>query len=190
MPSNLGGDGKDPFTYKCLVLNSDYQPLSTWPLSITTARDAIETICKDHADVVEEWDIEVHSPSITMKVPKVIVLKEMAPVYGTPKFNRKSIFLRDLFICQYCGNRFPVHELTYDHVHPRDKGGKTTWENIITSCYPCNQKKKNRTDIRPMKMPHIPTHVELIWAGLQFLPESYQQEFGQWLGYWDVELEP
>ena len=60
------------------------------------------------------------------------------------KFNRQNLFERDGYRCQYCGNSFVAKELNMDHVVPRDRGGKTSWENVVTSCIRCNSRKGNR----------------------------------------------
>ncbi|HEX5328328.1 MAG TPA: HNH endonuclease [Acetobacteraceae bacterium] len=186
---------------KTLVLNADYQPLSTWPLSLIDAKDAVHALYRGRVTVVEEWaDAFYRSPSTAIAVPKVVALREYAPVHGDPKFCRRSILLRDRFSCQYCGHRFPSHELTYDHLIPRSRGGKTTWENIVTACLQCNSRKADRLpnlsgrkggagSLRPLKMPRRPTNAELLRAGLEFLPDDVRESFGDWL-YWHVELRP
>lgn len=61
------------------------------------------------------------------------------------KFSRINVYTRDAFTCQYCGDRFKMRMLSYDHVVPRSAGGRTEWTNIVTACKPCNNKKGNRT---------------------------------------------
>ncbi len=112
--------------HRCLVLNADCRPLSTYPLSIIDARDAVHAVFRQRVSVVETWPAAFfRSPSITVAVPKVVALREYAPIRGEPKFCHRSILLRDRFRCCYCGQRFEAHELTYDHVIPRSKGGRT-----------------------------------------------------------------
>lgn len=183
--------------YKTLVLNCDYRPLSTWPLSVVPAQEAVSTVWRDRADVVEVWeDAFYRSPSTTIAVPKVIAIKTYAPIHNKPKFCRRSILLRDNFQCQYCGNKFDSHELTFDHVVPRSAGGQTNWENILSACVACNKKKKDRlpnysgrrSDMRPLKPPRQPTTSELLRAGLRFLDPMIKSDFGSWL-YWSSELQ-
>ena len=114
---------------KVLVLNSDYRPLSVWPLSFTNPQEAIKTVFRGRATVVEEYDQVLRSVNSEMRIPRVIALKNYAPIHATPKFCRKSVLLRDKFRCQYCGEKFAQADLTYDHVIPRSKGGKTEYEN-------------------------------------------------------------
>jgi 5-methylcytosine-specific restriction endonuclease McrA len=185
-----------------LVLNSDYRPLSTYPLSTKPVRKAVENVVKQKVDIVDDWGLVFRSPSITIPMPRVVVLRTYAPIYGEPKFCRRSIFLRDRFSCQYCGHRFESHELTYDHVIPRAKGGKTVWDNVVAACIPCNALKRDQTAnhsgrrgvlradgrLRPLKDPRQPTSSELLRAGMEFLPLSVRDDFGSWL-YWNAELD-
>ena len=188
---------------RTLVLNADFQPLTTWPLSLISAEDAVHAVYRDRVSVVENWEGAFYrSPSITIPVPKVVALREYAPVHGAPKFCRRSIFLRDRFRCQYCGRSFDGPDLTYDHVIPRSKGGRTEWENILTCCVDCNARKKSSDAnysgrkgvvgsdgrMRPLKQPKRPTAAELLRAGLEMLPNDLRDDFGSFL-YWNVELE-
>ncbi len=79
-----------------------------------------------------------------MRLPSVIALKEYIPAARRPAFTRFNVFLRDAFACQYCSDRLPTHDLTFDHVIPRSRGGRTTWENVVTACGSCNLAKGSR----------------------------------------------
>ena len=92
----------------------------------------------DRINVVAEYDAYVNSPSIKIKIPSVVVLKEYIKPIKSNAFTRFNLFLRDEFKCQYCGS---IDELTFDHVLPRAQGGKTTWENVVAACSDCNLKK-------------------------------------------------
>ena len=187
--------------WRTLVLNSDGRPLSTYPPSIVSAQDAVSAIWRERAFVIETWDDAFfRSPSVTIAVPKVMMLRSYAPISGEPKFCRRSILLRDKFRCQYCGEPFPTPELTYDHVIPRSLGGKTVWTNIVTACLRCNAAKANSLPhysgrkgvvqagkMRPLKEPRRPTNAELLRAGLEFLPTDIRESFGDFL-YWSAEL--
>lgn len=185
---------------RTLVLNADYRPLSTWPLSLVPAQDAVRAVYRDRATVVETWDAVFRSPSIEIKIPKVIALRSYAPISAEPKFCRRSILLRDRYCCQYCGKRFESAELTFDHVVPRSAGGKTEWANILSACVSCNARKRDQmpnysgkkgkqTGLRPLKEPRRPTTAELLRAGLEFLDPVLKDDFGAFL-YWNTELEP
>jgi 5-methylcytosine-specific restriction endonuclease McrA len=197
----------NPMNLLTLVLNADYQPLSTWPLSLIPAKEAITDYYKKTVYVVDTWkdafgnEAVFRSPSITVPAPKVVVLNEYVCVSSEPKFSRRAILLRDRHSCQFCGKKFPANELTFDHLIPRSAGGKTCWDNIVSACTECNARKANKmpefsgkkgtrgTGLRPLKMPKRPTNAELLASGLESLPDHIREDFGSYL-YWNVELEP
>ncbi len=171
-----------------LVLNADYTPLSYYPLSLWPWQTAIKAVFLDRVDIVESYDREVHSPSLDMKIPSVIALRQYVKQTEFPAFTRFNVFLRDHFTCQYCGSG---ESLTFDHVIPRRLGGKTTWENIASACAPCNMKKGGRTPKQArMKSvnPIRPTSWQLQEKGRGFPPHYLHETWRDWL-YWDIELE-
>lgn len=114
-----------------LVLNADFRPLSYFPLSLWPWQEAVKAVFLGRVSVVSEYeDAIIHSPRLEFRLPSVIALKEYAPTHRRPAFTRFNVFLRDRFTCQYCGCRFPTHDLTFDHVIPRCKGGRTSWTNL------------------------------------------------------------
>jgi 5-methylcytosine-specific restriction endonuclease McrA len=87
----------------------------------------------------------VRSPCIVLRVPRVLLLNSYDRVPRREiRFSRRNVYLRDAHTCQYCGRIFREEELNLDHVVPRDVGGKTNWENIVTACVRCNSRKANR----------------------------------------------
>ena len=108
-----------------LVLNADFRPLSYFPLSIWSWQDAVKAVFLDRVSVISEYERKIHSPSFEMKLPSVIALKEYVPAARRPAFTRFNVFLRDHFNCQYCGGDFATNELTFDHVVPKSRGGRT-----------------------------------------------------------------
>jgi len=127
-----------------LVLNADFRPLSYFPLSIWSWQDAVKAVFLDRVSVISEYERKIHSPSCEMRLPSVIALKEYVQAARNPAFTRFNVFLRDRFTCQYCGRPRPSHELTFDHVVPRSRGGTTVWTNVVTACGGCNLLKGNR----------------------------------------------
>jgi len=122
--------------------------LTPWmaPHKVISWQTAVTLFYLDKVDVLETYDEVVSSPSMTMNLPAVARLKTaLDNVKRCVKFSRINVFTRDNFRCQYCGVRKEMRELNYDHVHPRVRGGKTVWENIVTSCYSCNDRKGHRT---------------------------------------------
>jgi 5-methylcytosine-specific restriction endonuclease McrA len=148
-----------------LVLNRYWQPVHT-----CSVRRSLHLLCNGHAQVVQvEGDEKfqahdliswirhsdghpggdrVRSARIGLLPPRVVVLTlyDRLPRLEV-RFSRRNVFLRDQFTCQYCAKVLPETQLNLDHVTPRDKGGRTTWENIVTSCFRCNTRKAN-------KLPH------------------------------------
>jgi 5-methylcytosine-specific restriction endonuclease McrA len=122
--------------------------LTPWmmPHKIIPWQTAVTMSFLGKVDVLEEYDEDIRAPNFAIKTPAVVRLKRaIGGMKRGVKFSRINVFSRDEFRCQYCGTRRPVHELNYDHVLPRVQGGKTVWENIVTSCYACNAQKRGRT---------------------------------------------
>jgi 5-methylcytosine-specific restriction endonuclease McrA len=181
-----------PEACPALVLNADFRPLSYFPLSLWSWQDAVKAVFLDRVSVLSEYEIEVHSPSLSMRLPSVIALKEYIPSARRPAFTRFNVFLRDRFECQYCGDDHPAHDLTFDHVIPRSRLGRTTWENVVTACSHCNLRKGSRLPkecgMFPMNPPRQPTSWELQDNGRAFPPNYLHQSWRDYL-YWDSELE-
>jgi len=172
-----------------LVLNADYTPLSYFPLSLWPWQTAIKAVFLERVDIVASYQREVHSPTWSMPIPSVIALRQYVKPSEFPAFTRFNLFLRDSFACQYCGRG---EDLTFDHVIPRSRGGRTTWENIVTACAPCNLSKGGRTPreagLQPHRMPRRPTMYELQDHGRRFPPNHLHESWLDYL-YWDIELE-
>lgn len=128
--------------YKTLLLNMDYSPLR-----VISWQRAVMLWFDDKVEVLEEYeDFDLRSTSITIKCPAVIrLLSHVRTNRDKIKFSRINVFSRDRFSCSYCGESPGVRDLTYDHVIPRSRSGRTVWENIVTACISCNAKKGDRT---------------------------------------------
>ena len=168
-----------------LLLNITYEPLK-----IINWKRALTLLFMGKAEVIEEYDREIHSVSFTVKLPSVLRLLKLIKRPKSPiKFSRQNIYARDRYTCQYCGIRHPAEELTYDHVLPKSRGGKTAWENIVTCCVDCNRKKGGRTPpeatMRLIRKPERPTWVPAlrITISIRRVPESWRDYL-----YWNVEL--
>ncbi|MCS7191849.1 MAG: HNH endonuclease [Armatimonadetes bacterium] len=123
-----------------LVLNLNYEPLNIVP-----AKRAIVLLMKGKAEIVKSANgLIVQAARERMAVPSVVRLMVYARrPPARVRLNRKSILIRDDHTCQYCGYSGPG--LTIDHVIPKDRGGKTDWDNLVACCTRCNSKKGNRT---------------------------------------------
>lgn len=173
-----------------LLLNASYEPLGTlnWEAAITGIHTG-----KFH--VVEEYEQEVHSAYLTIRMPAVVktvdyVSKPVKPV----KFSRANVYARDGYRCGYCNKKCKPDELTYDHVLPRSQGGQTNWLNITSCCYGCNSRKGGRTpEQAKMKLLHKlvrPTAVPEF--KFEFIGKKVPDEWKDYLydvAYWSDELE-
>jgi 5-methylcytosine-specific restriction endonuclease McrA len=185
--------GEDPSRHlsdcPALVLNADFTPLSYYPLSLWPWQTAIKAVFLERVDIIANYDREVHSQTWSMPLPSVIALRQYVRPNEFPAFTRFNVFLRDKFTCQYCGS---PHNLTFDHVLPRRLGGRTSWENIVAACSPCNLKKGGRTPKQAamplLTAPIRPTSWHLQERGRAFPPNFLHETWRDWL-YWDVELE-
>jgi len=180
---------RPPSGCPALVLNADFRPLSYYPLSLWPWQEVIKAVFLDRVDVVSTYEQVVHSPTFEMKLPSVVSLKHYVAQDRPPAFTRFNLFLRDSFSCQYCA---ASEDLTFDHVIPRSRGGRTTWENIVTACAPCNLSKGGRTPgeahMRPRIPPRRPSAFELQDRGRRFPPHHLHESWIDYL-YWDIELE-
>ncbi len=139
-----------------------------------------------------EADSSVSTISFRIRVPRVILLMSFDRFPKKEvKFTRHNLFERDRNTCQYCGRVFDRHDLNLDHVIPRDRGGPTTWENIVCSCIPCNTRKANRTPaeahmrlVRKPKRPKWRPFVQVSFGAT--MPDSWRHFLD--VAYWNVEL--
>jgi len=159
---------------RVLVLNSSYEPLN-----VCTVRRAVVLILKEKAELLETGSRELHSESMTMPHPVVIRLVSYVRVPRDStrrRITRRAVFARDSWTCQYCGR---TSHLTVDHVLPRSRGGGSVWENIVTSCAPCNRRKGNRTpvevDMHPRRKPKAPGPTVFIRVAAPVVPAAWQQ---------------
>ena len=178
--------------FPALVLNADFRPLSYFPLSLWSWQDAVKAVFMSRVNVVSEYEQVVHSPSIEIQLPSVISLNNYIPINREPAFTRFNVFLRDAFICQYCGNNFSSEFLTFDHITPRSNGGHTSWKNVVTACAPCNLKKGNQSlkgaGMQLFRMPFKPSNSQLQKNGRLFPPNFLHESWRDFL-YWDTVLE-
>ncbi len=121
---------------RVLVLNASYQPLN-----LVNVKRAVVLVLKNKAEIIEELDARLHAERMSLPYPTVIrlVYYVNAP-YRSVSLNRRAVFIRDGYTCQYCGARAE----SIDHVIPRSRGGKHVWENVVAACRRCNARKMNR----------------------------------------------
>lgn len=146
-----------------LVLNRDMRPMSMLPPTTIKWETAVKCLYTGAAQLVHEYDNwVVHSPSTTMKVPSVVMVREYVHYQKAIPWNFEYAALRDEYKCQYCLKKFGVQQLTEDHVIPRKFGGTTGWDNIVSACAPCNHSRGHNQKIRPANIPRKPSYWELV----------------------------
>lgn len=126
----------------------------------------------DHRDWIRAVNFEI-------QVPRVVrLLRYERMPRNSVKFNRRNIFLRDDYLCQYCGRKYGTQRLSLDHVMPKSRGGPTTWENIVCCCLDCNVRKGGRTPheagMKLMRAPKKPARNPLLFQHLQ------SQKYASW----------
>jgi 5-methylcytosine-specific restriction endonuclease McrA len=173
-------------THRTLVLSQSYEPVN-----IVSWKQAITLLFLGKAEVIEEYDRNIKTTSIVIKIPAVVRLLSAFRRHKKPvKFSRINIYGRDKYTCQYCGVRYSIGELTYDHVVPRAQGGTTTWTNIVTCCESCNRRKANRTPgqagMRLLKTPVQPTATPVLVVAVS--RESVPDAWRDYL-YWTSALD-
>lgn len=153
--------------HRVLVLNATYEPLNTVSLP-----RAVALLLADKAEIVEAAEARLHSQYVTLPVPLVIrlVVYVRIPRMFPLAVTRRGVLARDTHSCQYCGRMLPSAELTLDHVLPRSRGGKTTWENVVAACKPCNHRKGDHTPaeahMRLRRHPFRPRYLALVVVDL------------------------
>jgi 5-methylcytosine-specific restriction endonuclease McrA len=124
-----------------LLLNASYEPMKVIPWE-----RAVTLIFLNKVELVEAYDEIIRGVSTELQMPSVVRLRRYARGRKKGvKFSRLNVYRRDEFTCQYCAVQPGVANLTFDHVVPRAKGGRTEWTNIVTACIDCNAVKADRT---------------------------------------------
>jgi 5-methylcytosine-specific restriction endonuclease McrA len=146
-----------------LILTQGYVPHR-----IVGWQKAITMWATGKVEVVETYDEVIRAVSPRLRMPAVVRLVRGVK-YHAPRvrFSRTNVLVRDGYRCQYCGEQHLSRDLTFDHVVPRSKGGRTTWTNIVTACRPCNARKRDRTPAEAgMKLLSIPVHPKALPFGM------------------------
>lgn len=149
---------------RTLVLNAGYEPM----LLINWQR-ALCLVLSEKAEVVAEYDKAVRTITRSYSLPSVVRLTRYVRVvrrFGTARCTRKNIILRDRSQCQYCGVQCNKGSASIDHIVPRSRGGRTTWDNVVVACHTCNRRKGSKplaeSGFRLLKKPRQPSWKELL----------------------------
>ncbi len=199
-------DSSGVLSERALVLNRSWSAIAT-----TTVRHALGLVFTGSAKAVQPDTYEMHgfeswaslklhpeepcikTVALRIRVPEVIVLTRYN---GLPNksvtFTRRNLYRRDRNTCQYCGKRPGTAELSIDHVVPRSRGGRSTWENCVLACVRCNRRKSDKLPEQVgLKLTHKPVRPK--WTPALEVPISrMRQSWERFVSdrYWDVPLEP
>lgn len=154
-----------------LVLNTTFEPIN-----VCSLKRALILLLKDRAEVVESASHRIRSERLCLTQPTVVRLRTYVkiPPSERRRISRRAVMARDGFRCQYCGS---PHHLTLDHVVPTSRGGRTTWDNLVTSCAPCNVRKGSKLPgeigMALRARPRPPSLSELLWPGAGEIPNDW-----------------
>jgi len=192
---------------RVLVLNRSWRPIQ-----VTTVRSAVTRVYQGTARFVDPETYATHAfaswkeaarfaheavrflrgPGWTMAVPEVIVLRHYDGFHRERvRFTRRNVYARDGNTCQYCGRERATKDLSLDHVIPRSRGGRSTWENLVVACHGCNRRKDNRTpaeaSMRLIRRPVRPRWTPApLRGGSGEVPASWEAFLSEL--YWNQEL--
>lgn len=161
-----------------LVLNASFEPLS-----LVSVRRAVVLLLREKAELVEAAEQQLRSAGHSFPIPLVIRLVHYVrlPHRNVPP-TRSAIMLRDAHTCQYCGVMPGRQELTVDHVLPRSQGGEHSWQNLVTACKPCNQRKGSLTPeeahMRLIRHPFQPSYVALVLLSNPVAADRWKARMG------------
>lgn len=173
-----------------LVLNTNYMPLSVFPLYKIPAEDAITRILTGSAEPVFNYDSLIKTPSRTdLYWPSVIANKNGFKYSDEVKLKKGTLYYRDHGRCMYCNSELKINTLTYDHVIARSRGGKHSWDNVVASCSDCNAEKSDapaKGRWVPKQKPYKPSFFQLLDLRKNFpitVPDERWMEFlPKWSG--------
>lgn len=154
-----------------LVLNATYEALS-----IVSPRRAACLVLAGKAELVADDGSAIRAARVAVPTPTVIRLKYMVkvPYHRQTSMSRRAVFARDDHRCQYCGS----HADSIDHIFPRSRGGKNTWENVAAACRPCNLAKRDRTPeeagMRLTRPPRAPREQAWVVMAVGRVPEDWK----------------
>lgn len=200
---------------RVLKLNKSYTPID-----IITAKDAFVDVYTQKSEIVDveggtyvsydfeswaeiselkheleqfgEFDEWIFTSSLTIQIPRVIRSLSYSKVWREgPRLSRKAIYQRDHNMCQYCGKKLSTKELTLDHVLPLAQGGRTSWTNLVVACFPCNNRKGDKTpdqaNMLLIRKPFKPKVDMTLYGHTQHPKYSTWRNFISDV-YWNVEL--
>jgi 5-methylcytosine-specific restriction endonuclease McrA len=130
-------------------------------------------MCKNKIDIIDYgngpsvWDKTIRTPRMSIQMPATVKLRKKVKIpYTIPRFQKRALFNRDGWACQYCSKKISGKQVTIDHVIPKSKGGQTTWSNCVTACQTCNTIKRDLTPeqagLKLKRQPVIPNRIHFL----------------------------
>ena len=176
---------------RTLVLNSNYMPISLFPMHTIPAEDAVCRIFSGSCHPVFNYNRKILTPTLDMNWPSVIARNEMLRLRENVKLRRESLFYRDHGLCAYCEKPLTISGVTYDHVHPKTHGGQHVWDNVVAACIHCNLKKDNslpKGEWKPRIKPYHPTYWQLLLQRKKFPITIPDDSWTHFLGDWEADI--
>ncbi len=161
-----------------LLLNSTFEPLN-----VISWKKAVTLLFKGKIEIIEEYDNrDLKSISTKFKHPSIVKLQYYVKINNFKRINlnKDNIYIRDSYTCAYCGKRFPKKMLSLDHIVPSSLGGGKSWDNLVTACFDCNNRKGNRTPeqaglkliVKPYRPSFLPNYK--LNGKLNHIPETWK----------------
>jgi len=152
--------------YPCMVLDITYRPFT-----IFSHFKSFVLVYSGKAEVVQNYETKViRTVDREIPAPLVIRIALLSKHWEKVAPSRRAVFLRDNFTCAYCGKLVKDSEATIDHIVPRSRGGEFSWENLITACDRCNQKKGNK----------LPEEANMPLLFKPYRPTKFEVELKRW----------
>lgn len=184
-------------SYSTLVLNADYTPCSLMPLSVIDCGEAITRVMNKTCVVVDTYNkvVQAVRPEYRIAAPSVVARVEYLNRDRQIQPSRHNLFYRDMCKCAYCGVELLLNpkqdnhnrKMSIDHVIPRARGGKDVWDNMISACMDCNQKKGSKMPVGewvPKFPAYEPTFFQLLNCRKHFKVTVQHESWIPWLGNW------
>jgi 5-methylcytosine-specific restriction endonuclease McrA len=185
---------KDSLNQPVLVLNKNWVVVgttSTQNAIILMFRESANALCTSSFMIYgwEQWISDevnvpnvsnyIRTPNMNVPAPSVIILTNYNDVHiSTVKFSPRALYRRDNYTCQYCNQKKRTEDLSIDHILPKSRNGKTSWENCVTACFRCNNKKSDRTPreagLKLSKKPTRPKWNPVVHIRADYRPESWE----------------
>ncbi len=172
---------------RTLLLNATFEPLK-----VISWQRAITLLTQGKVEVIDSYERDIRSVSLTFRLPSILRLLKLVKIRRAcreVRFSRANIYQRDKYVCQYCGVKYPADGLTFDHILPQVQGGDATWENIVTACLVCNNRKGGRTpreaNMRLIRPPMKPKWMPMVTLTLVIKNAPL---IWRYYLYWNVEL--